>query len=214
MNILVVASHFDDEVLGCGGTIAKHVSEGDSVHVLFLTDSCSAQYPGNKEIAEKKRNECLEANRILGSTVEFLDFPDMKLDTVPHIELNNAISKVVEKFKPEIVYTHWKGDLNKDHRLAHESTMVACRPSSGVNKILCYEVPSSTEWGEYFNQNVFVDITYSMDTKLMAVACYKSELRDYPHPRNIDSLCVHAKSWGQYVGAYAAEAFVLVREVL
>jgi LmbE family N-acetylglucosaminyl deacetylase len=213
MNILVIAAHMDDETFGMAGTIAKYTASGDSVHVLILTDSCSAQYPGNSDILVRKRNECLAANKILGSAVEFLDFPDMRLDTVPHIELNNAISKAVERINPETVYTHWRGDLNKDHRIAHESTMVACRPISGVKKILCYEVPSSTELGDGFWPNYYVDIMDFFNKKMDAIIKYKTELRGYPHPRSIESIYSLINKRGSEILTKCAEAFVLIRGI-
>lgn len=213
MNILVIAAHYDDETLGCGGTIAKHVSAGDAVHVLFLTDSCSVQYPGNADIAGKKYDECLAANKILGSTVEFLNFPDMRLDAILHVELNNAISAVVGRIKPETVYTHWKGDLNKDHRIAYESTMVACRPMSGVKKVLCYEVPGSTEWGEGFWPNYYVDTMDFFNKKMDAMLEYKTELREHPHPRSIESIFSLMRKRGSEIFTKCAEAFVMIRGI-
>lgn len=213
MNILVIAAHMDDETFGMAGTIAKYTASGDSVHVLILTDSCSAQYPGNSDILVRKRNECLAANKILGSTVEFLDFSDMRLDTVPHVELNNAISAVVEQIKPEVVYTHWRGDLNKDHRMAYESTMVACRPMSRVKILLCYEVPSSTELGKGFWPNYYVDITNTKDKKMKAVECYATELREHPHPRSVKGILTLACKRGHEIYAQSAEAFVMIRRI-
>jgi len=213
LNILVIGSHFDDEVLGVGGTIAKHISNGDSVHVLILTDSSSTQYPGNSDIAGRKTSEAKEANQYLGSVLHIESFPDMKLDTIPQCELASCISGYIDLIQPEIVYTHSKNDLNKDHRMTYEASMVACRPMSGVKKILCYEVLSSTEWGEGFKPNYYVDITEFMTMKCQAVLKYDTEMRESPHPRSYLSMTSLARHRGTNICVPFAEAFELVREV-
>jgi LmbE family N-acetylglucosaminyl deacetylase len=126
MRILIIAAHPDDEVYGMGGTIAKLSSLGHHVYTLIVTEGCSAQYPENSQIIEDKKREALQCNNILNvKEVIFGDLPDMKLDSISHIEINAVIEKAVSTVKPDIVYTHHKGDVNKDHRLVYESTMVA-----------------------------------------------------------------------------------------
>ena len=213
MNILVIAAHMDDECF-MGGTIAKHVSMGNAVHVLFLTDSCSSQYPGNADVLGKKYDECNAASKILGTTFDLLMLLDMKLDTVPHVELNNALCAQINIIKPQIIYTHWRGDLNKDHCIAYESTMVVCRPMSGVKMVLCYEIPGSTEWGEGFWPNYYVDITDTWDKKVKALSCYETEMRDFPHPRSIKNIKDMACKRGTEVFVKKAEAFVLIRRIV
>jgi len=222
MKILVIAAHFDDEVYGCGGTIAKLANAGHEVHVCVLTDSCSTQYKEHAdEMIAQKIAESREVNGILGiKRTHAFDFPDMQLDTVPHVELNKAIEQCITEFKPEVVYTHHGGDVNKDHRLAFESTMVAVRPLEGscVKRVLCYEVPSSTEWaapipGNTFIPNVFVDIWDVLMNKVDAIDTYRSELRKSPHPRSIDNVVYQAHYRGASVGLKAAESFMLIREV-
>jgi len=222
MKILVIAAHFDDEVYGCGGTISKLVREGHKVYVCILTDSCSSQYTdrANEMIAQKKE-ECQIVNNILGIEKTYtFDFPDMQLDTIPHVELNQAIEQCIRDIKPTIVYTHHGGDVNKDHRLGFESTMVAVRPMEGssVKRILCYEVPSSTEWAppssnNVFSPNVFVDIEDVIDKKIDAIKAYNSELREYPHPRSVENVINQAHLRGASVGLKAAECFMLIREI-
>lgn len=219
--ILIIGAHPDDETLGMGGTIAKYTSNDNMVHVLIITDGSSSQYGNYEQMIEKKKNESKEAMRILG--VEKIDFnvlPDMKLDTVPHIEINNLIEEKIRDFKPSIVYTHHWGDINKDHRLVFESTMVAVRPTINqtVKNIYTYETPSSTEWNitelnNVFKPNVFVDITKYMEQKLKAVDAYKSELRPYPHPRSVESIKTQNKGYGISVGTTYAERFYLVRSI-
>ena len=213
MNVLVIGSHMDDEVLGCAGTIAKHVSSGDKVHVLILTDSSSTQYQGDTGKASLKLDEAAEANSYLGSVLHVENYPDMRLDTVPQAEIASCIGKYISDIKPEIVYTHSKNDLNKDHKLTYEASMVACRPMSGVKKILCYEVLSSTEWGEGFKPNYYVDISDFIIAKSQAFMKYKTEVRAYPHPRSVNGLHSLALNRGTNICVNFAEAFELVREV-
>jgi len=222
MKILVIAAHFDDEVYGCGGTISKFVREGHKVHVCILTDSCSSQYTdrANEMIAQKKEESQI-VNNIFGIEKTYtFDFPDMQLDTIPHVELNRAIEQCIRDIKPTIVYTHHGGDINKDHRLVFDSTMVAVRPMEGssVKRVLCYEVPSSTEWTPHtpsnmFSPNVFVDIEDVINKKIDAIKAYNSELREYPHPRSVENVINQAHLRGASVGLKAAECFMLIREI-
>lgn len=224
MKILVIAAHFDDEVYGCGGTIAKLTNKGHEVHVCVLTDSCTAQYRGKAsyEMVKQKMAESEEVNKILGIKKTYVsDFPDMKLDTIPHVELNREIEQHIRRIKPEVVYTHHGGDVNKDHKLVFESTMVAVRPlqHSCVKRVLCYEVPSSTEWApptpsNIFAPTVFVDIGKTLDRKVAAMETYRSEIREYPHPRSVENVTNQAHSRGASVGLMAAESFMLIREVI
>lgn len=217
--ILVIAAHPDDEVLGVGGTIAWHTKcNGDEVYVLFLTEGCSSQYKNNEAIITQKKNEAETANKILGvKDLFFEDLPDMRLDSLLHIEINEAIEKYVKKIQPNIVFSH-QPDINKDHVIIFESTMVVLRPvpNSSIKKILLYASASSTEWtapfsGNYFMPNVFYNITETLDLKLNAFSCYKTELRDFPHPRAIDSVRIYAQQVGISVGLQAAEPFMLMR---
>jgi len=221
MKVLVIAAHPDDEMLGLGGTLAKHAANGDEVHVLMMTEGSSTQYKGQPEMIEQKKREIANVKEILGlHAVHFVDLPDMLLDTLAHIEVNTPILKVIQNIRPEIVYTHFYGDVNKDHRMIFESTMVATRPSadSSVKKVLCYNTPSSTEWnvqqaGTAFMPNSYIDITGYLDRKLEALAAYESEMRSYPHPRSPEAIRIHANYWGTHIGVEAAEAFVIIREI-
>lgn len=206
MKILVIGAHFDDEVLGMGGTIAKHAKKGDTIYVCIITDSSSSQYPGRKHMIDVKKEESKKVNKILGikETIYF-DLPDMKLDTVPHVEINTCIEKCVKKIKPDVIYTHHKSDVNKDHILVFESSLVAGR---SVKKIISYEVYNTLD----FQPNIYVDISQELDIKLKAMKCYKSETRQYPHPRSIDAVKIRSQQRGIESGVEAAESFVLVKE--
>lgn len=219
--ILVIAAHPDDEVLGVGGTIAWYSRiKKDEVYVLLLTEGCSSQYKNNKSIILKKRKEAERANKILGvKKVIFENLPDMRLDNLLHIQLNDIIEKYVRKISPDIVFTHHP-DVNKDHVLVFESTMVAIRPVPGlsVKKVYTYASASSTEWsaplsGNYFISNVFFDISGTFDLKLKAFQCYETEIRKFPHPRAIESIKIYATRDGIAVGLKAAESFMLMRSI-
>ena len=223
-NVLIVASHIDDESFGMGGAICKHTQAGDIVDVLTLTDSCSTQYKNKdwKKILNQKKKESQNAMDILGvRKIELNSLPDMKLDIVAHVDVNNIISKKIESFDPDVVYTHFRDDLNSDHRCVFESTMVSCRPiqsdlGSSNRKIISYEVPSCTEWGwNAFKPNMYVELTPNLvDKKMQAITYYESEIRDWPHPRSPDAVMYQMKHYGSTCGCYAAERFQIIREIL
>jgi len=215
MKILVISAHPDDEVYGVGGTTARLTDEKHEVHVQIITEGCTAQYKDTNMIMEKRR----EADRMktfLG-TKDYLfgDFPDMMLDKVPQTQINASISGHLSRLKPEWIFTHSPTDLNKDHQIVFNATMVASRHYPCIKRILSYEVPSSTELGESpFNPNMFVDITEQMGRKLKAVKAYKSELREYPHGRSPEAVTALAQFRGYSSGFPYAEAFRIVRERL
>lgn len=219
MVVLVIATHPDDEVLGCGGIMARHAAQGDKVHVLVVTRGVPEIFP--PEEIEETRGELRKAHDILGvSSVIFLDFPAPKLDVVPGHELADAISRVIHSLEPKVVYLPHRGDLHADHRAVYHATLVAARPVDNcpVEKLLCYETLSETDWavpsGEHaFMPTVFVNITDYLELKLTALACYRSQLNAPPHPRSLESIERLARLRGATVGWEAAEAFVLVREL-
>jgi LmbE family N-acetylglucosaminyl deacetylase len=219
MNVLVLAAHPDDEVLGMGGTIALHSLRGHAVRVVCVTDGSSTQYPGDAPRQERKNQEALAAAAALGvSDYVHLDLPDMRLDTVPHVDLNSIVEEHVRDFGPEVVYTAHP-DVNRDHRALFDSVAVAARPTPGqpVRRLLTYAPTSSTEWTpagtNWFVPNWFVDITETLDRKLEAFACFETEQRPYPHPRSSRALKAHAELFGATVGCEYAEPFVLVRSL-
>lgn len=223
-NILVIAAHPDDEVLGMGGTIAKLVKDGNVVDVLIVTDGSSSQYRDSghlAEIIEAKKKETRNCADVLGVRhIYYGDLPDMKLDCTPHININQAIEKVIDKVQPDTVFTHFWGDVNMDHQNVYKSTLVTVRPVLGqvVKELYCYRVPSSTEWtpnkaDTMFMPNYFVDIEKYADQKYKAFACYATELRDYPHPRSVQYLRENDKVVGLHVGLLAAEEFVMLRKL-
>lgn len=223
--ILIVAAHPDDEVLGCGGTIAKHIKMGDKAYCLFLGRGKASRIKREK-LATKKEQALLEkearrAAKILGiSKIFFEDFPDQEYDKEPMLTIVKAIEKVKERIKPDIVFTHHVGDLNKDHQVVFRAVLTACRPlpKETVKTIYSFEVPSSTEWGvpkrkDYFVPNIFIDISATFPKKIKALGCYKSEIRPYPHPRSLKGVEAVARRWGTVAGKKMAEAFELIREI-
>lgn len=224
MKILVIAAHPDDEVYGMGGTIARLSAEGNEVHVLIVTDGCTAQYAGRPDLPEivaQKHREALEANEILGvKKVHFGTFPDMKLDTVPHVDLNRLIEDAVNAVRPEAVYTHFYGDVNLDHQTVYRSALVAVRPVSGqcVKELYCYQTPSSTEWSPQLAQtaflpNVMVDISDFETAKEQALLAYQTEVRVYPHPRSPQYVRETDRARGLQWGLGSSEAFMLLRKI-
>ena len=215
--VLVIAAHPDDEVLGMGGTIAVHTGRGDAVRVVVVTDGSSTQYPGDTEIRTRKDNEARRAASELGvEDYVHLDLPDMRLDTVPHVEVNKVVEEHVRDFEPEIVYTV-QPDVNNDHRVLFDSVAVAMRPVAGhsVRRLLTYAPTSSTEWTpaavNWFVPNWYVDVTGTIERKIAAFAHYETERREYPHPRSERAIRATAEFHGTTCGFEYAEPFVLVR---
>jgi LmbE family N-acetylglucosaminyl deacetylase len=221
MKVLIIGAHPDDETYGMGGTIAKYTSRGIVVHVLIITDGSSSQYNNYKEMIMRKKKEAKNAMEILGvEKIELESFPDMKLDTIPHIEINKLIENKIKNFNPSIIFTHHWGDINKDHRLVFESTIVATRPINNqtLKSIYTYETPSSTEWSsmelnDKFVPNLFIDISEFMDQKIKAIEAYESELRKFPHPRSTEAVRAYDKKNGIIIGRTFAERFTLIRSI-
>lgn len=212
--LLVVAAHPDDEVLGCGGLLAKTLLDGGEAFALIVTEGSSAQYPEDGNMAAAKKR-CAEtaAERLGGVELEFADLPDMALATLPPVEVTKPIEAILRRVQPEWVLTHYHADLNGDHRVVHEATRVAARPTStAAHALLAYEVPSSTEWGyEAFRADVFVSLTAEqLELKTDALAAYESELREWPHPRSIRGVNNLAGLRGQEVSRPYAEAYSTV----
>lgn len=225
--VLVVAAHPDDEVLGCGGTIARHADAGDHVQVLIVAEGATSRQ------SQRDRAQCNDQLSLLGKAaqmagsilgaegVELLDFPDNRLDSLDRLDLIKQIEDRIDRYQPQFVYLHHVGDVNIDHRRLHEAVVTACRPTPGhcVKRLLSFEVPSSTEWqppgsAPLFSPNWFVDISEQWQRKCDALKVYASEMRPWPHARSLKAL-EHLARWrGSQVGVEAAEAFSLLRQVL
>jgi len=212
-NILVVAAHPDDELLGCGGTLAKHKSQGD-----IITSCIVCEGESMRGISQNDGKYIQEAASVLGikNTVH-LKMPDQKLDTLPIVDITKKIEKVIEKYKPDVIYTHHHNDVNKDHEIVFNATLVAARPLiDHIKAIYSFYTSSSTEWGypRDFVPDTWVDISMYLDTKLKAMKCYETELKDYPHPRSLKALKYRAHSEGTKCLMESAEAFMTIRRCI
>jgi N-acetylglucosamine malate deacetylase 1 len=216
--ILVVAAHPDDEVLGVGGTIMRHVELGDCVHVIVATVVDAADY-GEAQVRQR-REEALEGHRLLGVThSHFAELPTKKLDAVGHEVIINTLAPLWQSADADVVYIHHPWDVNRDHRELFDAVMVLARPKPGTRckRLLAYETLSSTEWGgveaqRVFQPHVFVDIAPYIERKQEIMEVYQTEIQDYPHPRSIQAIEVNAQRWGAAAGFSYAEAFTLLRE--
>lgn len=225
--ILVVAAHPDDEVLGCGGTICRHVQQGDEVHLVILAEGITSR--GSRQSVSNQTKELDEldvaahkASAILGcASLNLLKLPDNRMDSLDLLSIIKSVEAQIGNINPQLIYTHHWGDLNIDHRLTHEAVVTACRPVPSLNSktVLFFEVPSSTSWQmkggrQEFSPNWFVDISGTLDTKMAALAAYGVELREWPHARSLPAVESMARFRGSSVGLEAAEAFVLGRKII
>jgi LmbE family N-acetylglucosaminyl deacetylase len=218
----VIAAHPDDEVLGCGGTIARLSDEGQKFFTLILGEGATSRgYSGKQARAagKKLRAQAHRAGAVLGvEGFRFCAMPDNRFDELSLLDVVKKIEGVIDTVKPGIVFTHFGGDLNIDHRIAFEATLTAARPTAGcgVKELYLFEIPSSTEWsfgriGGIFNPNVFFDISRYIGKKLEAMKKYAGEVRAFPHPRSSEAIEATARRWGSVAGVSQAEAFELVR---
>jgi LmbE family N-acetylglucosaminyl deacetylase len=221
--VLVVAAHPDDEVLGCGGTIARHVAEGDAVHVVFMSDGVGARLGDSEsphDIGERRAAKT-RALKILGvSSDRSFDFPDNRMDSVALLDIVKPLEALIHSVNPHMIYTHHYGDLNVDHRITHQAVLTACRPQPGfaIREILSFEIMSSTEWSDAglrpFQPNMFVDVSAHWRKKIEALDAYTIEMREAPHSRSLDHLEALARHRGACVGVEKAEGFVVVRKIV
>lgn len=221
--VLVVAAHPDDELLGVGGTIRRLVNEGSEVHALILGEGMTSRFSDEERIVDSALgdlySDTMDASSILGyKAVYFSRLPDNRFDAVPLLEIVKIIERHIDDLKPEVVFTHYDGDINIDHTITYRAVITATRPIEGcpVKEVYMFETPSSTEWGYElaggaFMPNTFYDISDTISSKLSAMECYRSELRMFPHPRSTEALTVIARRWGSQIGTAYAEAFRAVR---
>lgn len=219
--ILIVAAHPDDEVLGCFGTVAKLIKQGYEAYTLILSGGKASRGSVEKSELDILKGEMVEANNLIGiKKVYQLDFPDNAFDSVALLEIVKKIEKIKNEVKPEIIFTHHIGDMNIDHQITHKAVLTATRPMNDecVKTIYSMEIPSSTEWNSFSTQNVFIpnaffEIEDTIELKIQAMAKYKSELREYPHPRSLTHIKELAKVNGAKVGLNYSENFMLVRDI-
>ncbi len=211
MDILIFAAHPDDETLGMGATIKK-LSKKNTIHLCVVTEGASAQY-ADPNMIKIRKDACLKSGKILGiSTFDFLEYSDMKLDSVSSLNINQDLEKIVRKYKPKTVYTTPKNDLNKDHQIVFESTLIATRPnSSKVKQVFSYEIPGKTKFP--FVPTIYEDVNKEFGTKIKAFNCYTSEIQKFPNPRSMKSIENLAIQRGIESGLKKAESFELIIDI-
>lgn len=224
-NVLVVASHPDDELLGAGATIRRLVNEGAHAHALILAEGITSRSehrddadPGALSVL---RSDALEASKVIGyDSVDFCGFPDNRMDHLELLDVIKTVSRYIEAYRPTTIFTHHFGDLNIDHQITCRAVLTACRPVGdvAVKRIYAFETPSSTEWDYNYSKpfcpNVYFDVTPTVEAKIEAMAKYRSESTEAPHPRSAEALRALAEYRGSNVGCTYAEAFMLLREVV
>lgn len=217
--VLVIAPHPDDEILGCGGTMIKHIESGDEVYVCIVTKGVMPLF--SSELVEKTRSEAKVCHQHIGvKKTFFLDFPAVMIDKENRYEVNGRILDVIKEIQPDEVYIpHW-GDMQKDHQIVADACMVALRPKyeTKIKAVYSYETMSETAWNapnvqNEFIPNVFVDITDTIDKKIKALGFFKTQLSPFPDARSLESVEALAKYRGALMHFKAAEAFMLIREL-
>lgn len=218
--VLVVAPHPDDEVLGCGGTMMRFANMGAEVHVAIMTRAGADRF--GADMAQTGRREARQAHELLAvSQTHFLDFPAAELDTVPHAEINASLGALMTDIAPDTLFVPFLGDIHLDHQLIFLSSMVAARPRGGRGpaRVYSYETLSETNWyapgvTPNFAPNMFIDISETLEAKLAAFRCYQSQMKAPPDERSQEVIRALATLRGATVHVSAAEAFILLRQVL
>ncbi len=213
--VLVIAAHPDDELLGVGGTIALHARAGHKITCVVV---CAGNLKHDPDGAKGVWDQAHVAAAELGcEDLRLLDFPDQALDTFPLTEVITPLEEIVERVQPNVVYLQYGYDINRDHQLLFQAALVATRPMEAyIEAIYAFDTVSSTEWAypRSFNPDTWVDISQTLEQKIAAMACYETELRDWPHPRSLHSLRVKAESTGSQVVCPATETFMTIRRVI
>jgi LmbE family N-acetylglucosaminyl deacetylase len=209
---LVVVAHPDDEVLGCGASMARWAQSGETIKVVALADGVSSRTVQHESIGDRRSAAVAALTKLGVDDLSLHDFPDQQLDTIPLLTLASEVSHEVKKFTPHTVITHSLTDLNLDHRLVAEATLVACRPEPGISvrRLMHCEVPSATGWRfghDSFRPSMWVDVAETMSNKREALECYGPEIREWPHARSIPAIEALMRWRGASVGMEAAEAF-------
>jgi LmbE family N-acetylglucosaminyl deacetylase len=213
-NILILAAHPDDETLGCGATISKLSSDGHNIQLLTFTDGV-----GSRRLGEENRNPKLkQIGSILGiSNFNSGNFPDNAMDSVPLLDICKFIESNVN-YQPDIIFTHFIGDLNIDHQIVTKAALTVFRPQNGHKmKIYSYHVPSSTDYNPttYFDANSYIEVSeLDVKNKIQALHIYDEEMRSYPHSRSYENVENLIKIWGSEVGLLFCEKFKLIREII
>ena len=222
--ILIIAAHPDDEILGCGGTIAKLIKNNCKVDVLFLSEGVSSR----SKLGETRRwdDEILARESMATAAAKYLGFsiigfmrnPNLRMDMLSLLDITKSVQNILIDNKPDVIFTHHSGDLNTDHQICFNAVITACRPSGidFIESIFSFEVPSSTEWSSSINlpsfrPNYFIEIDSEIESKLGALSFYNFEMREFPHPRSKENIKALSQLRGSEIGFKFAEAFMLIR---
>jgi LmbE family N-acetylglucosaminyl deacetylase len=218
MNVVVIAAHPDDETLGVGGTMLKHISNQDNVYWLIATNMLESEGFSPEQI-NKRQDEIDRAGKMLGvSGIEKLNFASMSLTDNSLNELIPKISQYFNHVKPDVIYVMNRSDAHSDHRILFDAVM-ACTKSFRypfIKKVLMYECISETEFApalpeKAFIPNYYVDITGFLNKKLEIMEIYESEVSEHPFPRSLRNITALATFRGASVGVEYAEAFQLIK---
>lgn len=211
--VVCIVAHGDDEVLGVGGTLARHVEEGDAVYVIIV---CANTFRGENEQSDAQISASMKVLGIEPDQYVCLRFDDQQLEKYDFQVLVEYIEHAIGEMQPDVFYTHWHKDLNRDHRLVNEAVQLIARPKHGRRfEVREFTTPSSTEYSrEVFVPDTWIDISTTIEKKMAAIACYVSEYQEFPLPRNPKSLLYLANMTGGWVGLQAAESFCTARRVL
>ncbi len=214
-NILIIATHPDDEILGCGGVAALHAQKGDKVCSVVVCEGESHRYK-NMDVGQQEHAE--QAADILGVTeVRMLGLPDQRLDQLSLVEVITPIESIVREIRPGTIYCQYGGDINQDHKIVFDATLIATRPvEEYIETIYAYDTASSTEWAypRTFIPDTWIDISSVIEKKMDAMKCYQTELNEFPHPRSIDGLRLKAGAWGVQCCLESAEVFMTIRRII
>lgn len=215
MRILVIAPHPDDEILGCGGVMAKHIADGDDVYVCIATSSRIKKYRDLNSEYVHRVSDYLGVKEVF-----FLDYPTVELISISNRDFTNSFTELIKNNQPEIVYIPFYGDMHTDHKMVADAAMVALRPYSAptVKAIYAYETLSETGWNypnvdKAFIPNTFEDISKYIDIKIHAMELYETKITTPPHPRSAEGISTLAKYRGGTVGVEYAEAFMCLRQI-
>ena len=224
-NVLVVAAHPDDELLGVGGTVRRLADEGKIVRAVIMAEGLTSRKAARletdrRELLELQEDAKKAAKKVGYESIDFCGLPDNRLDTEGLLDIIKIVTKYIEKYDPDTIFTHHRGDLNIDHRRTSEAVLTSCSPVGkyNVQRIYAFETPSSSEWNynypDPFCPNVYYDISNTLEAKIRGMACYQTESTVYPHPRSPEALRALAQYRGSNVGFQSAEAFMLLRETI
>tara|TARA_X000000950_G_C13726412_1_gene582422 strand:- start:53 stop:736 length:684 start_codon:yes stop_codon:yes gene_type:complete len=221
--ILVICAHPDDEVLGCGGTLLKHKNNKDQINILFVFEGSSARYKNiknlgvNNDMNKREKSAIQVSKKLKAKSIKFLNYQNLITNADTKLKITKQIFSEIKKINPQIIYTHSSKDLNIDHRLCLESVLIATRPDKelSLKKLLCFEIPSSTEWSHNifgnFSPNYFVNIEKFMKDKLELLKLYNYELKQFPYPRSNENIIAQSKLAGSLCGCKHAERFEVIK---